>query len=113
MPGGVGGRREQSRLLPDLWSMLYVKVSVNYRNRSVASGLLETKRLIQLLLSMRLFVTDCLYGEYVGVERIDEDVSLLWYYDYLLGQMDHRKWQISPVKNQPLSSAASCGAKRT
>jgi len=61
----------------------------------------------------RLFVTECLYGEYVGIERIDEDVSLLWYCDYLLGRIDHRKWQISPVKNQPLNSAASCGVKRT
>ena len=61
----------------------------------------------------KLFVTECLYGEYIGIERIDEDVSLLWYCDYLLGRMDHRKWQISPVKNQPLSSTASCGAKRT
>ena len=64
-------------------------------------------------LCRKLFVTECLYGEYVGVERIDEDVSLLWYCDYLLGQIDHRKWQISPVKSPPLSSAASCGAKRT
>ena len=64
-------------------------------------------------LCRKLFVTECLYGEYVGVERIDEDVSLLWYCDYLLGRIDHRKWQIAPVKSPPLSSAASCGAKRT
>ena len=61
----------------------------------------------------RLFVTESLCGDYVGVEQIDEDTSQLWYCDYLLGRIDHRKWQISPVKNQPLSSAASCGAKRT
>jgi hypothetical protein len=61
----------------------------------------------------KLFVTESLYGEYVGVERIDEDVSLLWYCDYLLGRIDHRKWQIRPVKSRPLSSAASCGAKLT
>jgi len=64
-------------------------------------------------LGRRLFVTESLYGEYVGVERIDEDVSFLWYCDYLLGRIDHRKRQISPVKSPPLSSAASCGAKRT
>ncbi len=64
-------------------------------------------------LCRKLFVTECLYGEYVGVERIDEDVSLLWYCDYLLGRIDHRKWQIKTVKSPPLSSAASCGAKRT
>ena len=61
-------------------------------------------------LCRKLFVTECLYGEYVGVEQIDEDTSWLWYCDYLLGRIDHRKWQISPVKSQPLSSAASCGA---
>ncbi len=60
----------------------------------------------------QLFVTESLRGEYVGVEQISEDMSRLWYCDYLLGQIDHRKWQISPAKSQPLSSAASCGAKR-
>jgi acyl-CoA reductase-like NAD-dependent aldehyde dehydrogenase len=45
--------------------------------------------------------------------KVDEDVSLLWYFSYLLGQIDHRKWQIKPVKSQPLSSSASFGAKRT
>jgi hypothetical protein len=66
-----------------------------------------------LYLGKRLFVTESLRGEYVGVEQIDEDTSWLWYCDYFLGRIDHRKWQISPVKNPPLSSAASCGAKRT
>ena len=66
-----------------------------------------------LYLGKRLFVTESLCGEYVGIEQIDEDTSWLWYCDYLLGLIDHRKWQISPVKSQPLSSAASCGAKRT
>jgi len=64
-------------------------------------------------LSRKLFVTESLYGDYVGIERISEDISRLWYCDYLLGEIDHRKWQIRPVKSQPLSSAASCGAKRT
>jgi transposase InsO family protein len=64
-------------------------------------------------LGRRLFATESLRGEYVGVEQVDEDVSLLWYCDYLLGRINHRKWQIEPVKSQPLSSAASCGAKRT
>ena len=64
-------------------------------------------------LGKRLFTTESLRGEYIGIEQIDEDVSLLWYCDYLLGRIDHRKWQIEPVKSQPLSSAASCGAKRT
>ncbi|MBA7716780.1 hypothetical protein ES703_125857 [subsurface metagenome] len=66
-----------------------------------------------LYLGRRLFTTESLRGEYVGVEQIDEDMSWLWYCSYLLGQIDHRKRQINPVKNQPLSSAASCGAKQT
>ena len=66
-----------------------------------------------LYLGKRVFVTESLRDEYVGVEQIDEDTSWLWYCDYLLGRIDHRKLQIEPVKNPPLSSAASCGAKRT
>lgn len=61
----------------------------------------------------RLFATESLRGEYVGIEQTDEDMSLLWYCSYLLGRIDHRKLQIVPAKNQPLSSAADCGAKRT
>ncbi len=60
----------------------------------------------------RLFATESLRGEYVGIEQTDEDMSLLWYCSYLLGQIDHRQLRIGPAKNQPLSSAAGCGAKR-
>ena len=60
----------------------------------------------------RLFLTESLGGEYVGIEEIEEDTSFLWYCDYLLGRIDHRTWQIRPVRSQSLSSAASCGAKR-
>jgi transposase InsO family protein len=51
----------------------------------------------------RLFATECLYGDYVGIEQIDADMSLLWYYNYLLGHIDHKKWQIIPVKPSRLS----------
>ena len=51
----------------------------------------------------RLFLTECLTGDYVGVEQIDEDTSKLWYCDYLLGRIDHRKWQIVPAKPSLLS----------
>jgi len=61
----------------------------------------------------RLFATECLFGEFVGIEQIDEDMSLLWYCNYLLGRIDHRKWRIGPAKNQPLISAVNCGDKRT
>ncbi len=50
----------------------------------------------------RIFVSHALYDEYVGVEQIDDDMSLLWYCGYLLGRIDHEKWQIMPVKSQPL-----------
>ncbi len=65
-----------------------------------------------LLKSRRIFVSQSLQGEYVGLEQIDDDMSLLWYCDYLLGQIDHVEWKIRPVKNQPLISAASCGDKQ-
>ncbi|KKL51661.1 hypothetical protein LCGC14_2293250 [marine sediment metagenome] len=65
-----------------------------------------------VLKDRRIFVAQSLQGEYVGVEQIDDDMSLLWYCDYLLGQIDHVEWKIRPVKNQPLISAASCGDKQ-
>jgi putative transposase len=61
----------------------------------------------------RLFLSESLGGEYVGIEQVDEDMSFLWYFGYLLGRLDHRKWQIGPAKNRPLISAVNCGDKRT
>ena len=55
----------------------------------------------------RLFLTESLRGEYVGIEQIDEDVSFLWYCGYLLGRIDHRRWRVYGVKSQPLISAAA------
>jgi len=46
----------------------------------------------------RLFVTENLYDEYVGIEEKDEAMSLLWYSGYLLGQIDHLNWCIIPTK---------------
>ncbi len=51
----------------------------------------------------RLFTTESLQGEYVGIEQMDEDTSLLWYCNYLLGRIDHRKWRIIPAKPNRLS----------
>ena len=56
-------------------------------------------------LGKRLFTTESLGGEYVGIEQTDEDISLLWYCDYLLGRIDHKKWRIAPVKSRPLICA--------
>ena len=60
----------------------------------------------------RIFVAQSLQDEYVGIEQIDDDASLLWYCNYLLGRIDHVNWKIRPVKSQPLISAASCGDKQ-
>ncbi len=58
-------------------------------------------------LGKRMFLTESLRGEYIGVEHVYEDVSLLWYCNYLLGQVDHKKWQIVPAKSRPLIWAAA------
>lgn len=61
----------------------------------------------------RLFITENLSDEYIGIEQISEDCSLLWYCTYLLGHIDHREWKICPSKSSPLHSAASCRMKPT
>lgn len=55
----------------------------------------------------RIFLTESLGGEYIGVEQISEDGSLLWYCNYLLGRLDHRRGLIEPAKSRPLISAAA------
>jgi len=50
----------------------------------------------------RFFVTECLGGEYIGIEQIEEDRSRLWYCNYELGTIDHRKWQVTPAKSRAL-----------
>jgi transposase InsO family protein len=64
-------------------------------------------------LGKHLFVTESLADQYVGLEQIDEDVSLLWYCNYLLGEIDHEKWRIRPAKSRPFISGASSGDKPT
>ena len=61
----------------------------------------------------RLFISQSLGDQYIGIEQVSEDFSLLWYCDYPLGQIDHREWKIKAVQNQPLISTASCGDKPT
>ena len=58
-------------------------------------------------LGRRLFMTESLSDEYVGIERVDEDKSLLWYCDYPLGEIDHRNWQIKAIKSRPFISATA------
>jgi putative transposase len=55
----------------------------------------------------RLFVTEGLEGEYIGIESLSEDKSRLWYCNYELGVLDHRKWKIERVRYYPLSAGAS------
>jgi hypothetical protein len=54
--------------------------------------------------SKGLFRTECLSGQWVGIEQVDEDTSLLWYCQYLLGRIDHRKWRIIPAQPRRLSA---------
>ncbi len=55
----------------------------------------------------RLFITESLADEWIGIERMDEDTSRLWYCNYELGSLDHRKWRIEPAIYCPLSAGAS------
>lgn len=64
-----------------------------------------------ILKDRRIFLTQSLYNEYVGIEQIDEDTSLIWYCNYLLGYLDHKEWKITAAKSRPFISAASCGYK--
>lgn len=54
-----------------------------------------------------LYVSLGLAGEQVGLEQTDEDCSRLWYCDYLLGRIDHRRWQIIPIKSTRVVRPAS------
>lgn len=45
-----------------------------------------------------LYVAQSLTGEKVGIEQIEEDSSRLWYCDYVVGHIDHRRWRIIPTK---------------
>lgn len=42
----------------------------------------------------RMFVSETLGGQWVGLERVGETRSLLWYCDYLLGEIDHETWTL-------------------
>jgi hypothetical protein len=52
----------------------------------------------------RIFLTESLCGEHIGIEQVDKDTSQLWYCDYLLGRIDHRKCQVIPLKPSSLSA---------
>ena len=52
----------------------------------------------------RLFTTESLAGDYVGIEQIADDMSLLWYCNYPLGHLDHSNWQLIPARPKRLSA---------
>jgi len=56
---------------------------------------------------VRFFVTECLSGEYIGIEQAEDDRSRLWYYRYELGTVDHRKWQVAPAKCRALQGGVN------
>ena len=62
-------------------------------------------------LSRRLFVTESLCDEYVGFERVDEDVSYLWYCNYKLGVLDHRQWRIQAEPSRAFGAGGTPGPK--
>jgi len=65
-----------------------------------------------LYFGRRLFLTESLRDEVIGIEQVSEDVSRLWYCDYLLGRIDHRNWRILPAKSRPLIWAVNCPDKQ-
>jgi transposase InsO family protein len=60
-----------------------------------------------ILYKGRLFLSESLRDEYVGVEEVDEDKSVVWFYDYKLGTIDHVKRSIEPAKCHPLSAGVN------
>ena len=61
----------------------------------------------------RIFLTESLSDDYIGIEQVSDDQSLIWYCNYLLGSIDHQQWTIRPAKNSPLLFAARCEQKPT
>lgn len=56
---------------------------------------------------VRFFVTECLSGEYIGIEQVEDDKSRLWYCRYELGTFDHRKGQVVPAKCRALQGGVN------
>lgn len=61
----------------------------------------------------RFFLTECLGGEYVGIEQIEEDSSRVWYCNYELGILDHRKWQVTPARCRALLAGVNPGKQES
>ena len=62
----------------------------------------------QVFISGReLFISECLCGQYIGLEKIEEHKSKLWYCNYELGTFDHKTWRIEQAKPTPLSAGVN------
>lgn len=57
--------------------------------------------------SKAMFLSESLMGEYVGIERIAEDISRLWFCNYMLGTFDHKSRRIKPAKMYPFSAGVN------
>ena len=57
----------------------------------------------------RLFVSETLGGQWVGLEPVGEQRSRLWYCDYLLGEIDHATWSIQAVSHGSLGTDKARG----
>jgi hypothetical protein len=49
-----------------------------------------------------MFLSESLMGEYVGIERVEENKSRLWFCNYMLGTFDHENRRVKPAKMYPL-----------
>lgn len=59
----------------------------------------------------RIFLGESFSGEYIGLEQIAEDRSRLWYCDFELGQLDHRRCRIESARCRSFSAGASPSTK--
>jgi transposase InsO family protein len=55
----------------------------------------------------RIYLSEALGGEYIGLEMIDNDKSTIWFYDYKLGTLDHRTNGVEPASCYPFSAGVN------
>jgi putative transposase len=67
----------------------------------------------ELRFNGRIYLSESLGGEYVGLDMIDDDKSTIWFYDYKLGTLDHRTKTVEPAKCYPfLAGVNPCPDER-
>lgn len=50
-------------------------------------------------LAKRIFITESLIGDQVGIEQVSDDLSALYFCTYLLGYIDHRIWKVRTARD--------------